>query len=242
MVTILILIGSILLLPSHLAAQDQDDGSKPAYVHRLGDDIQLIVENAFMLVDQHHRIRVGSATREQTSQGWNYRVHGELGVFRRAIIHATVMPTFAERPALVKIGAGMRFTAPWAQETAHPYYGFISTLSVQYMSLRTKDDQGGNLLLEGLAVAVERKQWKLGKFLTLDAGGSLLPWVRLKRESGAERRTLLQNPYLSFAVGVGVELHQYSTIIFNAEEITPLRRLDERLALSFVSVTIRTLL
>jgi hypothetical protein len=208
----------------------------------LGDDIQLIVENVFMLVDQHYRIRVGSETREQTSQSWNYRVHGELGVFRRAIIQATVMPTFAERPSLVKIGMGVRFSAPWAEGTAHPYYGFISTLSVQYMSLRTKDDQGGHLLLEGLGVAVERKQWKVGKFLTLDAGGSLLPWVRLRRESDAEHRTLLQNPYLSFAVGVGVEVHQYSTIIFNAEKITPLRRPDEKLALSFVGVMVRTLL
>ncbi len=243
MVTIIILIGSILLFsPVYLMGQDRQNESAVTYHYLFGHDIQLTAENAFVLVREHHRVQTGSAAREQTWQGWKYRLHGELGVLRRAVFHATVIPTSGDGLGLLKLGVGMRFSAPWAQGIAHPYYGFISTISTQYTTLKTKDEQGGALFVEGLGIAVERKQWKLAKYLTLDAGGSFLPWVRLQTEREGERRTVLETPYLSFAVGVGVELHQYATLVFNAEEIAPLRQLDEKFALSFLSITIRTLL
>lgn len=230
------------LLPSTLIAQQENSVPMRSYIYHLGREIQLIVENSFVIAEQVQDLQNGSEVQKKTLQSWNYRFSGELGLFRRAIILATVMPGFSDQLAFVTMGVGVPFTAPWAIGAAHPYNGFISTISVNYARWCAKHGHGGNLLLEGFAVAVQRQQWNVGKFLTLDAGGAFFPWTRLKRESGAEKTTVLKSPYLSFSLGVGLELHQYFTIILNVEEMTPMRQVDERISFSSMGVTIRTLL
>jgi hypothetical protein len=227
------------LISLQLFAQEESVSSPiHSYTHHFGKDIQLILENSIVLVRQNERFHFGSAVEEKTAHSWAYRLRCELGFFEQGIIHAVIIPGLRNQPASFKIGGGLRFTTAWAEGSAHPYYGSVSSLFINYISFSSPAGENRSLFFEGVGISVERHQQKVGKFLIFDAGGGVLPWTRLKREDNA----VLRSPYLSINLGVGVEVNQYVTTLFCVEQTMPVRQLDEKFSFSTVSFTIRTLL
>lgn len=232
------LTGLILLLSMQLLGQDDKaDSQKRSYIHHLGNDLPLTVENSIVLVSQNEPLNYAAAVDEKKSHSWTYRLRGEFGFLNRGVIHAVVIPGLKDQPWLLKIGGGLRFTTSWAQGDAHPYYGFISSVLLNYTSFSTKDSENRELFFEGIEIAVERRQWKIGEFLILDVGGAVLPWTRLKRKNDI----LFKTPYLNITVGAGMEMCQYFTILFNADRTMPMWQ-HEGFLFSVVGLTFRTLL
>ncbi|MBM4169237.1 MAG: hypothetical protein FJ215_08790 [Ignavibacteria bacterium] len=222
-----------------LFAQENETASRShSYIHHLGKDAQLVIENSVVLFSWDWPLQPTMTTAQGNSDSWRYRLRGELGFLKLGVIQAEIIPMPTDGPLFIRAGGGFRFTTPWAEGDAHPYYHFVSSLFVNYVTVNTKDKAGQNARFDGIEIVIERRQWNVAKFLTLDAGGGLVPWARLKSGNGS----VSKHSCITLFANVGIEAHQYLTILFGAQKIMPARRSDEKLSISTVGFTLRSLL